>query len=54
MYEKPNNMINLELARQNFKMWNDSLQTKDPKVVATLYSENNTFLPTLNGEFKQG
>ncbi len=54
MHEKPSDMINLELARQNFKKWNDSLQTKDPKAVAALYSEDNTFLPTLNGEFKQG
>jgi len=52
--ENPANWPNLELARTNFEIWNKALQTKDPKAVAALYDEANTFLPTLNGEFKQG
>jgi uncharacterized protein (TIGR02246 family) len=44
----------LEVAKSNFKTWNDALQTKDAKRVAELYSEDNTFLPTMSGEFKSG
>jgi len=43
-----------EIAETNFNHWNEMLQTKDPKKVAGLYSENCTFLPTLSPEFKQG
>jgi len=40
------------LAQANFKIWNDKLQTKDPKQVAALYSDPTTggelsFLPTV-------
>ncbi len=42
------------IAYENFKRWNDALQTKDPKKVAELYTEDATFLPTLSGEFKRG
>lgn len=42
------------IACENFKKWNDALQTKDPKKVAELYAEDATFLPTLSGEFKRG
>ena len=44
----------LEIARENFKKWNEALQTKDASKVAELYSKDNSFLPTLNGEFKAG
>lgn len=43
-----------EIARENFSLWNDALQTKDPKEVAKLYSKDNTLLPTVSGEFKKG
>lgn len=43
-----------EIAKKNFEHWNDMLQTKDAGKVAELYTENNTFLPTLSGEFKKG
>lgn len=43
-----------ELAKENFAKWNDTLQTKDAKQVAALYTEDATFLPTVSGEFKKG
>lgn len=43
-----------QTAADNFKLWNDMLQTKDAAKVAELYSEDCTFLPTLSGEFKKG
>lgn len=43
-----------EVARKNFSMWAEALLTKDPKKVAELYSKDNTFLPTVSGEFKHG
>jgi uncharacterized protein (TIGR02246 family) len=42
------------IARANFRKWNDALQTKDPRKVALLYCENNTFHPTMSGDFKSG
>jgi hypothetical protein len=41
----------IDLAQANFKIWNDKLQTKDPKQVAALYSDPRaggelSFLPT--------
>jgi uncharacterized protein (TIGR02246 family) len=45
---------NLEIARENFKKWNDLLQTGDPKKVAELYASEATFLPTMSGSFKSG
>jgi len=42
------------LARANFERWNDALQTRDARIVAALYSEDATFLPTVSGEFKRG
>lgn len=44
----------LEIARKNFQMWNEALQTKEAQKVAELYSEDNTFLPTMSGDFKSG
>jgi len=44
----------LEIAHENFQRWNDSLQTRDAKKVAELYSEDNTFHPTMSGDFKSG
>ncbi|KAJ8614542.1 hypothetical protein CTAYLR_000847 [Chrysophaeum taylorii] len=42
----------LQVARDNFKKWNDALQTKDPKKVAALYSTSGdlSFLPTVSPE----
>ena len=44
----------LETAKKNFNAWNEALQTKDPKKVAELYTNDSTFLPTMSGEFKSG
>jgi len=39
------------LARANFQIWNEALQTKDPKAVAELYSTSDlSFLPTVSPE----
>lgn len=46
--------MNQGIITQNFTVWNNALQTKDPGKVAELYSEDATFLPTVSGEFKQG
>ncbi len=43
-----------KIAVQNFEIWNNALQTKDPEKVAALYSDDATFLPTVLGEFKRG
>ncbi len=43
-----------EIARRNFSIWNQALQTGDSKKVAELYAEGATFLPTVSGEFKKG
>ena len=43
-----------EIAKENFKKWNDALQTLDSKNVDALYFDNATFLPTLSKEFKRG
>lgn len=40
------------LAQDNFKRWNDALQTKDYKQVAALYSTSDvSFLPTVSADF---
>ena len=43
-----------KIAEDLFAKWNETLQTKDKQKVAVLYSEDATFLPTLNGELKRG
>ncbi len=43
-----------KIARENFATWNQALLTKDPAKVAELYTADNTFLPTVSGEFKKG
>ena len=53
----PNKLENKEalaIARQNFKTWNDALQTNNPTEVARLYANDAAFLPTLSAEFKIG
>lgn len=40
-------------AQDNFAMWNEALQTKDPQKVAAMYAEENIFLPTVSPEFKK-
>lgn len=42
------------IASTNFKKWNEALATKDPKIVAKLYTEDSTFLPTISEDFKKG
>ena len=42
------------IARENFLLWNEVLQTKDSKKVAAMYSDDATFLPTLSPKFKIG
>lgn len=42
------------IAKENFKKWNDALLSQNPDQVAKLYDENATFLPTLSDEFKFG
>jgi len=47
----PSNTEMLALARENFKKWNDALQTKDAATVASLYSTSDlSFLPTVSGK----
>ena len=37
------------MGQANFQKWNDALQTKDAKAVASMYSENDlSFLPTVS------
>jgi uncharacterized protein (TIGR02246 family) len=43
-----------KIAIDNFSLWAESLQSKDPKRVAELYAQDNTFLPTMSPDFKQG
>lgn len=43
-----------QIARENFETWNKALLSKDPEMVASLYSDDNTFLPTLSPDFKSG
>ena len=39
----------IALARDNFKRWNDTLQTKDAAAVASMYDGANlSFLPTVS------
>jgi len=51
-HEKSEQM--LAVAHENFDRWNEALQTGDPKVVAALYHDDATFLPTKSGEFMRG
>jgi hypothetical protein len=42
-----------KLGKDNFKLWNDALATKDPKKVAAMYSDKEgelSFLPTVSPE----
>jgi len=43
-----------ELAAKNFSAWNQSLLSRDAHEVASLYTQDASFLPTLNPEFKHG
>jgi len=44
----------LEVAKANFNLWNEALQTKSAEKVAELYAGDATFLPTMSPEFKSG
>merc|ERR1712216_219949 len=48
--------IDIQLARANFKRWNDALQTKDAKTVANMYvTKELSFLPTVSpAHIKEG
>lgn len=39
---------------KNFSRWNEALLSGNPEIVANLYTEDATFLPTLSPEFKKG
>ncbi len=61
LYEKNNSKQESEvieemekLARKNFTLWNEALLSKDSNRVASLYTKDNTFLPTVSGDFKKG
>jgi len=42
------------IAQENFKKWNDALQTEDYETVASLYSSTDlSFLPTVSADFIQ-
>ena len=43
----------LELAREQFKTWNDALQTKNPAEVAKLYRDDCLLLPTFPEDGKE-
>lgn len=44
-----------KVARENFQKWNDSLQTKNNKAVAALYSKKDlSFLPTVSPQHIKG
>jgi hypothetical protein len=46
---QPKTPAGIDVARANFRLWNDSLQTKDPAAVARLYSPRDlSFLPTVS------
>ncbi|MFA6106382.1 MAG: SgcJ/EcaC family oxidoreductase [Patescibacteria group bacterium] len=43
-----------QIAKENFSKWNDQLLSGKAEKVASLYTEKNTFLPTVSGDFKRG
>lgn len=43
-----------KIVKDNFELWNNALQTKDPSKVADLYDQEATFLPTMSPDFKIG
>jgi hypothetical protein len=50
-------MFSTVIAQDNFRKWNDALQTKDAKLIASLYSDKPgalSFLPTMSPEHVQG
>ena len=50
-----NQEVNIEkIAEKNAVLWKEALLSKDPKKVAELYAEDNTFLPTMSPDFKKG
>jgi uncharacterized protein (TIGR02246 family) len=44
----------IRLARRNFSLWRSAILTRNPRLVAGLYSKDATFLPTVSGKFKRG
>ncbi|MCX6739422.1 MAG: SgcJ/EcaC family oxidoreductase [Candidatus Parcubacteria bacterium] len=48
------NTIEQKVVTENFDQWNAALNSKDPKKVAEMYTEDATFLPTLSPKFKVG
>lgn len=43
-----------EIAQTNAAKWHAALLEKDPKIVASLYASDSTFLPTVSPDFKKG
>ena len=44
----------IEIAHKMFQLWKKSLQKYDPEVMAKLYTDDATFLPTLSDKFEYG
>lgn len=44
----------VQVARDNFKVWNEALKSRDAELISSLYTDNATFLPTISPELKAG
>jgi uncharacterized protein (TIGR02246 family) len=44
----------LETAKKNSAFWLNTLLSKNEKEMASLYADDNTFLPTISPDFKKG
>jgi uncharacterized protein (TIGR02246 family) len=42
-----------KITKENFEMWNDAIQTKDPVRVSKIYREDCLFLPTFPQKGKE-
>ncbi|MDD5651895.1 MAG: SgcJ/EcaC family oxidoreductase [Candidatus Moranbacteria bacterium] len=52
--EEAEKMDYKEVARNNFSVWNEILQTGNPQKISPLYEDGATFLPTVSPKFKKG
>lgn len=44
----------VQVARENFRVWNEALKSRDAERISALYTDNATFLPTISDELKAG
>ncbi len=51
---KPNDEEIKQIAKKNFKKWNDALQTKDSQEVAKCYLSQGELFGTVSGKIRQG